>query len=107
MDIPLPKQNEHTSHFYKYMEVAMILSVLTGVEIVLIWLPFSFWPIFLILTVLSIAKFVYVVVYFMHLRWEKFLCTLLFLSGLIIATATSIALHAIFAMKDSIPYAIP
>jgi cytochrome c oxidase subunit IV len=105
MDISVPaSEGKHPSHFYKYMEVAMILAVLTGVEIIIIWLPFSFWPIFITLAVLSLAKFVYVVVYFMHLRWEKLLCTLLFLSGLIIATATSVALHAIFSMKDSIPY---
>lgn len=104
MDIPVPSDTQHTSHFFKYMEVAMILAVLTGLEIVIIWLPFTFWPLFIALAVLSLAKFIYVVVYFMHLRWEKLLCTLLFLSGLVIATATSFALHALFAMKDSIPY---
>lgn len=87
------------------MQVAMILAVLTGVEIVIIWLPFGFWSIFWPLFILSVAKFVYVIVYFMHLRWDRALCTILFLLGLVIAGLTAWALHALFGDNPYDPVA--
>jgi cytochrome c oxidase subunit 4 len=110
MDIPLPAAGapkaaaKHPSHFFKFMEVAMILAILTGLEIVIIWLPFGFWPIFWTLMVLSLAKFIYVIWYFMHLKWDKRLCTWIFLIGLVISGGTGWALHLLFEGEDSKPY---
>jgi len=41
--------------------------------------------------------------YFMHLRWDKPFCTILFFIGLILAAGTVWALLALFMVKDSLP----
>ena len=89
--------------FWAYVQIAMLLAVITGVEIVAIGLPFN--RIFLIssLVVLSIVKFLFVIFYFMHLRWDKIFCTILFFIGLVLAGGTMWALLNIFAFEDSKP----
>jgi cytochrome c oxidase subunit 4 len=91
------------SKFQIYVQIAMLLAVITGVEIVGIYLPFSKWIIVTSLVVLSVVKFMYVIFYFMHLRWDKPFCTILFFIGLILATGTVWALLALFMVKDSLP----
>jgi len=56
------------SKFQIYVQIAMLLAVITGVEIVGIYLPFAKWIIVTSLVVLSVVKFMYVIFYFMHLR---------------------------------------
>ena len=79
------------------------LRAITGVEIVGIYLPFAKWIIVTGLVVLSVVKFMYVIFYFMHLRWDKPFCTILFFIGLVLAFGTVWALLAIFSVKDSLP----
>jgi cytochrome c oxidase subunit 4 len=81
----------------------MLLAVITGVEIVAIGLPFS--KVFLItsLVVLSIVKFLFVIFYFMHLRWDKVFCTILFFIGLILAGGTMWGLLMVFAIEAGKP----
>ena len=91
------------SKFQIYVQIAMLLAVITGVEIVGIYLPFAKWIIVTSLVVLSIVKFMYVIFYFMHLRWDKPFCTILFFIGLVLAAGTVWALLALFSVKDSLP----
>jgi cytochrome c oxidase subunit IV len=44
-----------------------------------------------------------VIFIFMHLKWDKMFCTILFFIGLVLATGTVGALMAIFSAHDSIP----
>jgi len=53
--------------------------------------------------VLSAVKFLAVILYFMHLRWDKVFCTILFFIGLVLGGGTLAALVVLFRMKDSIP----
>jgi cytochrome c oxidase subunit IV len=89
--------------FQIYVQIAMLLAVLTGVEIVGIFLPFATWLIVTGLVVLSVVKFLYVIFFFMHLRWDKPFCTILFFIGLVLASGTTWALLTIFGATDSIP----
>jgi cytochrome c oxidase subunit 4 len=91
------------SKFQIYVQIAMLLAVITGVEIVGIYLPFAKWIIVTALVVLSVVKFMYVIFYFMHLRWDKPFCTILFFIGLVLAAGTVWALLALFSVKDSLP----
>lgn len=91
------------SKFHVFVQLAMILAVITGVEIVLIYIPLAKWLIVTSLLVLSLVKFLLVIFIFMHLKWDKLFCTILFFIGLILATGTVGALMAIFSAKDSIP----
>ncbi len=91
------------SKFHLFVQVAMLLAIITGVEIVIIYLPFAKWLIVSILAVLSAVKFLYVIFIFMHLRWDKAFCTILFFIGLVLAGGTALALLALHGAQDSVP----
>jgi cytochrome c oxidase subunit 4 len=91
------------SKFHVYIQIAMILSVITGVEVVLIYMPLAKWLIITSLCVLSAVKFLFVIFYFMHLRWDKVFCTVLFFIGLVLAGGTMWALLHLFGADASVP----
>jgi len=94
----------HTDNkFGIFVQIAMILAVITGVEIVIVYLPWAIWVLVTGLVVLSIVKFMLVIFIFMHLRWDKPFCTIMFFIGLVLAAATVGALMAIFHAPDSLP----
>ena len=80
------------SKFWIFVQIAMLLAVITGLELVTVYLPFMRWILFSVLVVLSTVKFMFVIFYFMHLRWDRVFCTILFFIGLFLAAATMIAL---------------
>ena len=84
----------------------MLLAVITGVEIAVIGLPFAKWLLVSVLVVLSAVKFMFVIFYFMHLRWDKVFCTILFFIGLILAGGTMWALLQLFSTENSIPLSV-
>lgn len=98
-----PREHAHDNKFWAYVQIAMLLAVITGVEIVAIGLPFAKWFLVASLVVLSLVKFLFVIFYFMHLRWDKAFCTILFFIGLVLAGGTMWALLEIFALEDSKP----
>jgi len=91
------------SKFAIYVQIAMLLAVITGVEIIGVYLPFAKWFIVSALVILSLVKFMFVIFYFMHLRWDKPFCTILFFIGLVLAGGTVTALLLIFSTEDSKP----
>lgn len=98
-DIPLP--NEHhdaeQKRYHDFFNLAIILSFLTMLELVLIFLPFVKGVLFWTLVVLSLVKFFTVIFIFMHLIYDKMMYTILFMAGLVIATGTVIALVFLFS----------
>lgn len=90
---------DHASRFHTYIKVAMILAVITGIEIIIIYVPIPAWIVITALAVLSLVKFMYVIFYFMHLRWDKVFCTILFFIGLILAGGTAAALLALMGTE--------
>src|SRR5829696_1485243 len=99
-------QHDHghdVSKFQIYVQIAMLLAVITGVEIVGVYLPFAKWIIVTGLVVLSFVKFMFVIFYFMHLRWDKPFCTNLFFIGLVLASGTMWGLLALFGGEASVP----
>ena len=91
------------SKFWIYVQIAMLLAVITGLELVTVYLPFLKWLLVTVLVVLSTVKFLFVIFYFMHLRWDKAFCTILFFIGLILAGGTMWALLKLFGVADSKP----
>ena len=91
------------SKFQIYVEIAMLLAVITGVEIICVYLPFARWLLVSTLVVLSAVKFMFVIFFFMHLRWDKPFCTILFFIGLILAAGTMWALLTLFGAEASLP----
>lgn len=91
------------SKFHIFVQIAMILAIITGVEIVLVYLPFPKWLLVSTLVILSAVKFLFVIFVFMHLKWDKAFCTILFFIGLVLALGTAAALISLFAAEASAP----
>ena len=91
------------SKFQIYVQIAMLLAVITGIEIVTVYLPFAVPILFTILVVFSAVKFLFVIFFFMHLRWDRPLCTILFFIGLILGGGTMWALLRLFGAESSKP----
>ena len=85
--------------FFLFFYVSLLLVAVTGVEVVIIYIrTFSSTSLFVVLAVASIIKFLAVIWWFMHLKWDKAFNTLMFISGHIVAGATFTALQ--FIMID-------
>jgi cytochrome c oxidase subunit 4 len=91
------------SKFHLFVQIAMILAVITGLEIVTVYLPFYSWLLVTALVVMSAVKFMFVIFVFMHLRWDKLFCTVLFFIGLVLGGGTMWALLQLFAAQASFP----
>jgi cytochrome c oxidase subunit IV len=100
---PSAAGHSEPSKFHFYIRIAMILSVITGVEVVLVYLPIVKWFVVTALVLLSAIKFMFVIFFFMHLRWDKVFCTILFFIGLVLAGGTMWALLHLFASEAGKP----
>jgi cytochrome c oxidase subunit 4 len=82
----------HTGHGPSdgmYVRVALFLALLTALEVSTYYVDFG--PLFLpVLLILMVIKFVMVVLFFMHLRFDSKMFGRLFWSGLILAVAVYI-----------------
>ncbi|HEV8641355.1 MAG TPA: cytochrome C oxidase subunit IV family protein [Methylomirabilota bacterium] len=75
-----------------YLRVAVLLAVITALEVGLIYIR-QLTPILVpLLVVMSAAKFSLVVLFFMHLRYDARVLSTLFVGPLIIATGLAVAL---------------
>ena len=83
---------EENKRFYTFINIAFFLAVLTGIELLIIYVPFPTWIIWAVLIGLSLVKFFCVILWFMHLIYDHRFLTLLFMAGLLIATFTYIAM---------------
>lgn len=89
-----------------YIFIALILGVITYIEFALVehqetWFSFmSGTSILIWLIVLSVVKFILVVMFFMHLKDDDRTFTGFFTSGMVIAVGTLIALSALFTVRS-------
>ena len=97
------EQTDEIRRYHLFVNVAIFLSLVTMSEIVLIFLPFSFWVVLSLLIVLSLVKFFCVILWFMHLIFDKVVLFSLFLFGLLAAIGTATALIFLFSPEDVIP----
>jgi len=81
-----------------YAKIFTILTLITLVEVVIYyiesWRP-AFLPVFLLL---SAAKFIIVVMFFMHLRFDNRLFSWMLVGGFTLATCIIIALLGLFGI---------
>jgi cytochrome c oxidase subunit 4 len=100
---PAAPGHHEPSKFHVFIALAMVLAVITGIEVVLVYLPLAKWFIVTSLCLLSAVKFLFVIFIFMHLKWDKVFCTILFFIGLVLAGGTMWALLHLFAAEASKP----
>lgn len=88
--------HEHPT-WKQYKWVAFWLTLITIIEVWVYYTPFRHSTLFApALLVMSAAKFVIVVAYYMHLKYDNVLFKRLFLTGIVIATCTLFALLFLF-----------
>ena len=79
-----------------YILIAVVLTVLTAVEVLIYYIE-SIRPFLIpLLLILGVSKFVLVVAYYMHLKFDPKLFTWLFAGGLVTAIAALTGLWALF-----------
>lgn len=79
-----------------YVQVAVILAVITAIEVATFYVQ-GLGPVLIpLLLVLSATKFVLVVGFYMHLRFDSRLFTGFFVSGLLVASILVIAFILLF-----------
>ena len=83
----------------QYIIIALILAVITAAEVALTYIDVG--PIFIpTLLVLMAAKFLVVVSYFMHLKFDNRIFSFLFYSGLLLALMVYIIALSTFRFFD-------
>ncbi|HKK17675.1 MAG TPA: cytochrome C oxidase subunit IV family protein [Opitutales bacterium] len=93
---------DESSRFFTFFNVILTLIGLTFLELIIIILPFHEYVLLTGLIGLSIVKFVLVIWYFMHLRWDQIFLTALFMLGLILASGTVAVLYLLFPAGESV-----
>jgi len=89
---------QHVQHasIGTYLMVAAILSVITALEFAVIYIR-RLTPILIpLLLTLSAGKFALVVMFFMHLRYDRRSLTFLFVAPLLLAVGLAVALTTLF-----------
>ena len=80
-----------------YIKIAVILAVFTAIETSTYWIDFG--PFFLpVLIILMVIKFVVVVSFFMHLKFDNKLFSYLFYAGLLLAVFVYVGALATFRL---------
>ena len=92
---------EHHPTPADYVRIAIILAIITLVEVIIYYLPFMRPVLVPILLVLSIVKFLAVVGYFMHLKEDKRLFRMMFGAGLVLSLAVFLAMLTMFLTTTS------
>jgi cytochrome c oxidase subunit 4 len=92
---PAHGDHGHGASDYQYIVIALILAGITALEVAVSYIDIG--PLFLpILLILMAIKFVTVVSYFMHLKFDSKVFSWLFYSGLFLALGVYIAALATF-----------
>lgn len=95
--VPSPAAHEeaHPS-VTTYIKVAIILAIITIVEVGVFYLDFNRTAFILVFIGMSGVKFIIVIMFYMHLKFDNILFSRLFIGGVILAAAVMFSLLALF-----------
>ena len=94
------EEQEHHPTERTYITVAAILTVVTAVEVAIYYVDAIRDVLVPTLLILSLAKFVAVVGYFMHLKMDDRRFRWMLISGLVVAATIVLALMVMFAVDE-------
>jgi len=110
MDAPLhpaPREHEELEHHpspKKYVGVAIILAIVTAIEVAIYYIPALFDLIVPLLIAFAVIKFIFVALYFMHLKFDSRVFRRFFLIGIVLAlTIFGVVLWMFFAVGGPAP----
>ncbi|MFW6073990.1 MAG: cytochrome C oxidase subunit IV family protein [Chloroflexota bacterium] len=93
------EEEHHHPSSREYANIAAILSAITAVEVALYFITgVSHATLVVMLMALMVVKFVYVVAYYMHLKYDHPYFTLIFAGGLFVSISIVLALGALFGI---------
>ena len=96
-----PHQGAHPTPL-TYLRVAMILVILTAIEVGVFYID-AIKPAFLaIFLLLSVAKFCLVILFYMHLKFDSRLFSGVFIGGLMLAVAVAVVLMSLFQVLSAV-----
>ena len=84
----------------EYVQIGVILAIITAAEVALYYVDMNFTLLVALLMTLSVVKFSMVVLWFMHLRFDASLFSILFAGGLALTFAVFIV--AVGTMQGSL-----
>ena len=89
---------EHGGHASPgfYWAIGGVLTVITAVEVAIFYVPFLEPVLVPLLLVLSAAKFILVVMFFMHLKYDSPIFSGVFLAGFVLAAFMTVALIILY-----------
>lgn len=98
-DLAHAQHEEHHPTWSTYWKVALILTIITAVEVSAYYIPAweNSWIYVPSMLIMSAVKFVIVVLYYMHLKYDHKLFKALFTGPLIVAGCTMIGLMFLFS----------
>lgn len=96
------EEASHHPSVSQYVEIGVVLAALTAVEVALFFAPVVSEVTVPTLLVLTVLKFLLVVAWFMHLRFDHRLFRTLFLIGLVLALAVFAVVVVIFAVSTAL-----
>jgi cytochrome c oxidase subunit IV len=98
-DVHDPIAEQHAEHpsDAKYIQIAIILGVLTAIEIALYYFPPGGLEVPALLVLMAI-KFVLVLLFFMHVKFDTPLIRRIFTAGFVLAVAIYLAVLATFGI---------
>jgi cytochrome c oxidase subunit IV len=88
-----------------YWMVALILGIVTLLEVAVFYVPLLHAVIVPVLLALSAFKFALVAAFFMHLRYDRPVLTMVFAGGLMVAIFIILALYFLFHVLAKTPAA--
>ena len=83
-----------------YLFIGFVLTVITAVEVAAFYLNVVAWLLVTAFVILSLLKFVLVVMFFMHLRYDHKLFSTFFTGGLVLAIGVVLGLITLFDNFD-------
>ena len=99
---PDEERLEHLEHHptdRQYVKVAIILSVVTAIEVAIYYVPALRSLLIPMLLAFAFIKFVMVALWFMHLRFDSRIFRRFFITGIILALAVFAAVLTIFFLS--------
>lgn len=88
----------------EYVNIAAILTVITAIEVGLYFVEsLGHLTLVILLMALMVVKFAMVVGWYMHLKYDHYYYSLIFVGGLLVAISIVIALAALFGVFGGTP----
>lgn len=99
MAVGTAPETPHSSHEHPtldfYVKIAIALAIITAIEVAIYYIPALEGALVPLLLALSAIKFVAVVAYFMHLKFDSRMLTFFFTASMVVSIIMFIALAVI------------